>query len=92
LEEKKIGEDMGMNSTIKLPTLNPDGTSVKGCVYIYAPRGQAGEYAPLATNPYRAVVRLWLAVKGRNCCGELNMRHFANIEPKIVGMIDVRNS
>jgi hypothetical protein len=53
LEEKKIGEDMGMNSTIKLPTLNPDGTSVKGCIYIYAPRGQAGEYAPLATNPYR---------------------------------------
>lgn len=24
-----------------------------GCSYIYAPRGQAGEYAPLATNPYR---------------------------------------
>jgi DNA repair photolyase len=53
LEEKKIGEDMGMNSTIRLPTLNPDGTSVKGCNCIYAPRGQAGEYAPLASNPYR---------------------------------------
>lgn len=26
---------------------------IKGCSYIYAPRGQAGEYAPLATNPYR---------------------------------------
>src|SRR5580704_17538619 len=38
---------------IKLPTLNQDGVSVKGCTYIYAPRGQAGEYAPLATNPYR---------------------------------------
>lgn len=25
----------------------------KGCTHIYAPRGQAGEYAPLATNPYR---------------------------------------
>lgn len=24
-----------------------------GCTTIYAPRGQAGEYAPLATNPYR---------------------------------------
>jgi len=24
-----------------------------GCSIIYAPRGQAGEYAPLATNPYR---------------------------------------
>lgn len=35
------------------PTLNPDGISVKGCSIIYAPRGQALEYAPLATNPYR---------------------------------------
>ncbi|CDX26942.1 Radical SAM domain-containing protein [Mesorhizobium plurifarium] len=34
-------------------TLNPDGVSVKGCSIIYAPAGQAGEYAPLATNPYR---------------------------------------
>lgn len=33
--------------------LNPDGVSIKGCSYIYAPRGQAGEYAPLAANPYR---------------------------------------
>jgi DNA repair photolyase len=24
-----------------------------GCSYIYSPRGQAGEYAPLAANPYR---------------------------------------
>lgn len=24
-----------------------------GCSYIYAPKGQAGEYAPLAANPYR---------------------------------------
>ena len=44
---------MGENPKTKLPTLNPDGTSVKGCNYIYAPRGQAGEYAPLAANPYR---------------------------------------
>lgn len=36
-----------------MPTLNPDGISVKGCSIIYAPRGQAGEYAPLSTNPYR---------------------------------------
>lgn len=34
-------------------TLNEDGVSVKGCSIIYAPRGQAGEYAPLASNPYR---------------------------------------
>jgi DNA repair photolyase len=26
---------------------------IKGCTHIYAPAGQAGEYAPLATNPYR---------------------------------------
>lgn len=25
----------------------------KGCTVLYAPAGQAGEYAPLATNPYR---------------------------------------
>lgn len=34
-------------------TINPDGVSVKGCSHIYAPKGQAGEYAPLAANPYR---------------------------------------
>lgn len=32
---------------------NPDGVSVKNCSIIYAPAGQAGEYAPLACNPYR---------------------------------------
>jgi DNA repair photolyase len=26
---------------------------VRGCSIIYSPAGQAGEYAPLATNPYR---------------------------------------
>jgi hypothetical protein len=25
--------------------------ALPGCSYIYAPRGQAGEYAPLAANP-----------------------------------------
>jgi DNA repair photolyase len=35
------------------PVLNPDRVSVKGRDYIYAPKGQAGEYAPLACNPYR---------------------------------------
>lgn len=34
-------------------TINANGWSVAGCSYIYAPRGQAGEYAKLATNPYR---------------------------------------
>ena len=32
---------------------NSDGYSIKGCTYIYAPKGQAGEYARLTTNPYR---------------------------------------
>ena len=35
------------------PQLNPDGISIKSCSIIYAPNGQAGEYAPLAANPYR---------------------------------------
>jgi DNA repair photolyase len=35
------------------PQRNPDGISVRGCSLIYAPKGQAGEYAPLACNPYR---------------------------------------
>jgi hypothetical protein len=34
------------------PTIAPSA-ALKGCSYIYAPKGQAGEYAPLATNPYR---------------------------------------
>lgn len=33
--------------------LESNGWSVKGCSIVYAPRGQAGEYAKLATNPYR---------------------------------------
>lgn len=35
------------------PKMNPDGVSIAGCNMIYAPKGQAGEYAPLAANPYR---------------------------------------
>lgn len=27
--------------------------ALKGCNYIYTPRGKAGEYSPLAANPYR---------------------------------------
>jgi DNA repair photolyase len=36
----------------KIPTLNQDGYSVRGCNIIYAPKGQAGEYSRLAANPY----------------------------------------
>ncbi|WP_316227837.1 radical SAM protein [Bradyrhizobium sp. SZCCHNR3015] len=42
-----------MSRIIPRPVINPDGVSVKGCSYIYAPRGQAGEYSALAANPYR---------------------------------------
>lgn len=38
------------------PKIDPDsgaGAGLPGCSIIYAPRGQAGEYAELATNPYR---------------------------------------
>jgi DNA repair photolyase len=38
---------------MSVPRLNPDGFSVKGCDFIYAPKGQAGEYSKLAANPYR---------------------------------------
>jgi hypothetical protein len=37
---------------MRAPQLNPGGVSVKGCDIIYAPAGQAGEYSPLAVNPY----------------------------------------
>lgn len=38
-----------MTSELQLP----QSAKVSGCTYIYSPAGQAGEYAPLATNPYR---------------------------------------
>lgn len=41
------------NATTRQPRLNADGVSIAGCSYIYAPAGQAGEYAALAANPYR---------------------------------------
>lgn len=43
-----------MTMTLPTPyTIESNGWSVAGCSIIYAPRGQAGEYAKLATNPYR---------------------------------------
>lgn len=44
-----------MNQVIDASSLRKPSESVaiKGCSFIYAPAGQAGEYAPLATNPYR---------------------------------------
>jgi hypothetical protein len=42
--------NMGKDEKIKHSTLNPDGVSVKGCTYIYAPRGQA---APPSERTFR---------------------------------------
>jgi DNA repair photolyase len=36
-----------------MPAIDHDDAAIPGCSMIYAPRGQAGEYAPLAVNPYR---------------------------------------
>lgn len=35
------------------PAPEQGSIGLKGCDHIYAPKGQAGEYAPLAANPYR---------------------------------------
>jgi hypothetical protein len=40
-----------MSNLVTIDTSKPVG--LPGCSYIYAPKGQAGEYAPLACNPYR---------------------------------------
>jgi DNA repair photolyase len=42
---------MNPNDFVTISTDSP--LAIKGCSYIYAPAGQAGEYAPLAANPYR---------------------------------------
>jgi DNA repair photolyase len=42
---------MNPNDFVTISDTSPVG--LKGCSYIYAPAGQAGEYAPLAANPYR---------------------------------------
>lgn len=45
--------DRAEHATVSLASLKDEGIAIKGCSYIYAPAGQAGEYAPLAANPYR---------------------------------------
>ena len=40
-----------MNSLVVID--NAPTVGLPGCTYIYSPKGQAGEYAPLAANPYR---------------------------------------
>ena len=42
---------MNPNDFVKISESSPVG--LPGCTHIYAPAGQAGEYAALATNPYR---------------------------------------
>lgn len=42
-----------MDNRIVTHNIQESNPAIKGCNYIYAPKGQAGEYAELATNPYR---------------------------------------
>ena len=42
-----------MTDLFEIDTAPPVSAALPGCSYIYAPRGQAGEYSPLAANPYR---------------------------------------
>ena len=42
-----------MEHVVAMPENGTGLAAIKGCAYIYAPAGQAGEYAPLAANPYR---------------------------------------
>ncbi len=50
------GEQSVSNPLKVLNCGDPDDlaeNAVRGCHYIYAPAGQAGEYSPLAANPYK---------------------------------------
>jgi DNA repair photolyase len=38
---------------VQIDLSHPSSVAIRGCIFIYAPAGQAGEYAPLAANPYR---------------------------------------
>jgi DNA repair photolyase len=52
--EESMNQAMQMEAElVEISPMENQAVSVKGCDYIYAPRGQAGEYAPLAANPYR---------------------------------------
>lgn len=50
---RREGDKLMTETTISLSDLKPEKIALPGCEIIYAPKGQAGEYAPLATNPYR---------------------------------------
>jgi DNA repair photolyase len=46
--------EMNFQMQNELIQIEPESSvAIKGCTYIYAPAGQAGEYAPLAANLYR---------------------------------------
>jgi DNA repair photolyase len=53
LERPKVPDIIEPPASLRRIEINPDGVSIKGCKTVYAPKGQAGEYAELATNPYR---------------------------------------
>jgi DNA repair photolyase len=38
---------------LQIETAPQVSAAIPGCTFIYAPKGQAGEYSPLAANPYR---------------------------------------
>jgi DNA repair photolyase len=38
---------------ISIEPVGKQSAALPGCAHIYAPKGEAGEYAPLAANPYR---------------------------------------
>jgi len=42
-----------MTNLFQIETEPEKSAAIPGCDYIYAPKGQAGEYSPLAANPYR---------------------------------------
>lgn len=68
----------------KKPILLETG-AIKGCNYIYAPKGQAGEYSALAANPYRGC--------GHKCAycyvpKILRMKNRSEFDSKAVGRPD----
>src|SRR6185437_16191349 len=38
---------------VQIDSSPAQSAGLPGCSYIYPPKGEAGEYAPLAANPYR---------------------------------------
>ena len=84
-------QQLGMFDSAKTKTpritLNPDGTSVKGCSIIYAPKGQAGEYAPLSANLYRGCSHACVY-----CLDGTTLIQMANGTTKPISQIEIGDS